>query len=62
MNIVVLTGSPHRNGTTSVLAEQFIKGAEAKGHSVFRFDAAFHNIHGCLGCERSLRAERRHRK
>ena len=45
MNIVVLTGSPHRNGTTSVLAEQFIKGAESKGHSVFRFDAAFHNIH-----------------
>lgn len=35
---------------TSVLAEQFIKGTEAKGHSVFRFDAAFHNIHGCLVC------------
>lgn len=48
--IVVITSSPHRNGTTSVLAEQFIKGTEAKGHSVFRFDAAFHNIHGCLGC------------
>ena len=28
MNIVVLTGSPHRNGTTSVLTEEFIKGAE----------------------------------
>lgn len=46
--IVVITSSPHRNGMTSVLAEQFIKGTEAKGHSVFRFDAAFHNIHGCL--------------
>lgn len=51
MKIVVLTGSPHKNGTTSVLAEQFIKGAEAKGHSIFRFDAAFHNIHCCLGCD-----------
>lgn len=36
MNIVVLTGSPHRNGTTSVLTEEFIKGAESKGHNVFR--------------------------
>ena len=49
--IVVITSSPHRNGMTSVLAEQFIKGTEAKGHSVFRFDAAFHNIHGCLVCD-----------
>lgn len=49
--IVVITSSPHRNGMTSVLAEQFIKGTEAKGHSVFRFDAAFHNIHGFLVCD-----------
>ena len=51
MKIVVLTGSPHANGTTSVLAEQFIKGAEYKGHEVYRFDAAFKNIHPCLGCD-----------
>lgn len=51
MNIVVLTGSPHRNGTTSVLTEEFIKGAESKGHNVFRFDAAFHDIHPCQGCD-----------
>lgn len=51
MQIVVLTGSPHANGTTSVLAEQFIKGAQAKGHEVYRFDAAFKNIHPCLGCD-----------
>lgn len=51
MNIVVLTGSPHRNGTTSVLTEEFIKGAESKGHNVFRFDAAFHDIHPCHGCD-----------
>ena len=51
MKIVVLTGSPHANGTTSVLAEQFIKGAEDKGHEVYRFDAAFKNIHPCQGCD-----------
>ncbi len=51
MKIVILTGSPHRDGTTSVLAEQFAAGAQAKGHDVFRFDAAFKNTHPCLGCD-----------
>lgn len=51
MNIVVLTGSPHQNGTTSVLAEQFIAGAQSAGHSVYRFDAAFKEIHPCNGCD-----------
>lgn len=51
MKIVVLTGSPHANGTTSVLAEQFIKGAEDKGHEVFRFDGAFKNTRPCQGCD-----------
>lgn len=31
MKIVVLTGSPHQNGTTSVLAERFIAGAQDAG-------------------------------
>ncbi len=51
MKIVVLTGSPHRNGTTSVLAERFIAGAQEAGHEIFRFDAAFKNIHPCQGCD-----------
>lgn len=51
MKIVLLTGSPHRSGVTSVLADKFIEGAQAKGHEVFRFDAAFKNTHPCLGCD-----------
>lgn len=51
MKIVVLTGSPHKNGTTSVLADNFINGAQAAGHTVFRFDAALKNTHPCLGCD-----------
>lgn len=50
MKIVVLTGSPRRNGNTSFLADRFIKGATESGHEVFRFDCAFHKIEGCLGC------------
>lgn len=51
MKIAVLTGSPHKNGTTTLLADRFIEGARAKGHEVYRFDAAFRNIHPCLGCD-----------
>lgn len=50
MKIVVLTGSPRRNGNTSFLADQFINGATESGHDVFRFDCASHKIEGCLGC------------
>lgn len=50
MNIVVLTGSPRRNGNTNYLTEQFIAGAEENGHKVFRFDCASHKVAGCLAC------------
>lgn len=49
-NIVVITGSPHRNGTSALLADKFIEGAQSKGHNVFRFNAAFENINPCQGC------------
>ncbi len=32
MNIVMITGSAHKNGTTAILAEQFMKGAAEAGH------------------------------
>lgn len=51
MKITVITGSAHRKGTSALLADKFIEGAEAAGHEVFRFDAAFKNVHGCLGCD-----------
>ncbi len=51
MNITVITGSAHRSGTSALLADKFIEGATEAGHNVFRFDAAFKNVHGCLGCD-----------
>ncbi len=51
MQIVVITGSPHKHGSTDLLAQRFIQGAEEAGHTVERFDAAFMNIHPCLGCK-----------
>lgn len=39
--IVVITGSPRKNGNSFAMTEAFIKAAQAKGHTVTRFDAAF---------------------
>lgn len=50
MKILVLTGSPRKNGNSNTLADNFIKGAEEAGHEVVRFDAAFKNVHPCIGC------------
>lgn len=50
MKIVVLTGSPRRNGNTNHLTGQFIKGAEDAGHEVYRFDCAQHKVSGCTAC------------
>lgn len=52
MKIVVLTGSPRKNGNSNTLAEAFIKGAEEKGHTVVRFDTPFKNIHPCIACNK----------
>ena len=52
MKIVLITGSPHKKGTSSALADEFVRGAEEAGHEVFRFDAAYKNVHPCLGCEK----------
>ena len=50
MHIVVLTGSPRKQGTTSLLADNFVEGAQRGGHTVVRFDAAFREVHPCRGC------------
>lgn len=49
--IVVITGSPRRNGNSFAMTAAFIKAAEAKGHRVVRFDAALKNVDGCHACE-----------
>lgn len=44
MHMVVITGSPHRNGTTAALADAFIEGAKEAKHDIFCFDAAKERI------------------
>lgn len=49
--IVVITGSPRKNGNSFAMTEAFIKAAEDKGHTVTRFDAAMKQVGGCHACE-----------
>lgn len=51
MKVTVITGSPHKKGTSALLADKFIEGAKEAGHEVLRFDAAFEDVKPCLACE-----------
>ena len=51
--IVILNGSPRRNGYTAALIQAFAEGAQSAGHEVRE-----HYIHGmgvnaCIGCDSS---------
>ncbi len=50
MKILVITGSPRKNGNSFAMTEAFVKRAAELGHTVQRFDAAFMNIGGCHAC------------
>lgn len=50
MKIVVMEGSPNKNGSSNLLAECFKQGAKEAGHSVEVVDIAHANIHPCTGC------------
>ena len=49
-NIVILNGSPRKNGNTSALVKAFTQGAESAGHTVTEFFLGGMDIHGCKGC------------
>lgn len=51
MNILVLNGSPRKQGSTKKMADSFREGAEAVGHQVDIVDVCHQSIAGCLACE-----------
>ena len=54
-NIVILTGSPRKNGNSEKLAAAFAEGARAAGKDVSLFRTADMKIGGCHGCEYCLK-------
>ena len=52
MKILIITDSPRKNGNSNFLVDNFIKGAQEKGHQIFRFDSAFKKVHPCIACNK----------
>ena len=50
MKIVVLEGSPNKNGSSNLLADCFKQGAEEAGHSVDLGGRRITKNHPCIGC------------
>lgn len=48
--IVILNGSPRKNGNTSTLVKAFTEGAKNAGNTVTEFFLNDMNIQGCKGC------------
>ena len=42
MKVLVITGSPHKKGTSALMVEKFIEGALKTGVQINRFDSAIH--------------------
>ncbi len=49
--IVVITGSPRKNGNSFAMTDAFIQAAEAKGHQITLLYASAINLGGCHACE-----------
>ena len=50
MKITVLMGSPNRHGSTSILVDEFQRGAEDAGHTCDVIDVCHADIGTCTGC------------
>lgn len=48
--VLVIMGSPRRNGNTELLADAFIEGAVSAGHDVEKLAISDFKINGCIGC------------
>ena len=57
--IVVLTGSPRKNGNSFAMTDAFIEACKVKGCEVSRFDTAFMNVNGCTACQNCFKKEQK---
>lgn len=54
MKILVLEGSPHKNGSSNILANKFIEGVRENGHDVKIISAAHSKVGVCFACNACL--------
>ena len=51
MKILVLKSSGNKHGSSNMLADAFIRGAQENGHDITEFDVIRADIRPCLGCD-----------
>ena len=51
MNILMIESSPHKHGSSNLLASEWMRGATEAGHKVQIFDAARASLHPCIACD-----------
>ena len=49
-NVLILSGTPRKNGNSEILCNEFQKGAEEAGNYVKRVNLREKEIHYCKGC------------
>lgn len=49
-NIVMILGSPRKNGNSELLCDAFAKGAQESGHNIEKIRLQEKDIHACAGC------------
>lgn len=49
-NVLILSGSPRKNGNSDILCDAFARGAVESGHQVEKIRVAEKNIHPCIAC------------
>ena len=52
MKIIILMGSPNKNGSTAILVDSFRRGATEAGHTAEVIDVCRASVHPCAGCVR----------
>lgn len=50
MKVLALMGSPRKKGNTSILCDEFLRGAVEAGHETEKVNVVDKKINGCLGC------------
>ena len=46
--VLILSGSPRKNGNSDILCDEFAKGATEAGHNVEKIQVSEKNIHPCI--------------
>lgn len=50
MKVIAVLGSPHKDGASSTIAKEVLRGAEDAGHEIVIYNINDMNINGCQGC------------